>query len=251
MIALTPTSDRPILLELCSWNLGKQNYFGNIFWSICDNSKTSYNYKFHNGTIFRHIRSKHQIEDGSEVTPNLDFLLNLMTLARVEEIGFTKYDKKLCIIEDDDWYNANYINFMSNALNEYDVVGLDQTIYYHIPTKRYRIIQHTNRSSLNSTAFKANLIPLFIEAIKLALKNKNIHVDIYFWHLVNQNKIQYKLYENKNLVVGLKGLPGKIGLGSGHRLKEVMSRSYKYDNDLAYLTSIMDCDITKYLRFIN
>jgi hypothetical protein len=194
---------------------------------------------------------KHSLVNGKAITPILSFILNLGTALKIESkesYGFLNRDNKVAIIEDDDWYSNIYFKFLSEALDNYDVVGIDCTTYYHIPTKRYKRLVHPGRSSLNSTAFRFNVVEVFMNALVLAAKQNVCHVDILFWNMVKELKLKYKLFNVDGLVLGLKGLPGKAGLGIGHRDGPLFPGD---DRSLEFLASVMGHDIISYMDFLN
>lgn len=120
--------------------------------------------------------------------------------------GYEKVkDGLVFIFEDDDYYPADYIEQTLKHYNGEDLIGYNQTVYYHLGLKKYRKMVHNNRSSLFQTAIKAGL-----------------HFD---WPPNDVNFLDLKLwanpYFNKKLInghyaIGMKHGIGKTG-GSAHQ----------------------------------
>lgn len=63
----------------------------------------------------------------------------------------------IAFIEDDDYYAPEYLETMLNAYNGADIMGLNQTPYYHIFERKYFYQRHTTRAAAMSTFIKPNL----------------------------------------------------------------------------------------------
>lgn len=64
------------------------------------------------------------------------------------------------LIENDDWYAADYLETVYNAWlthNKPDIFGQTYTIYYHLNLKRYFTFHHMDRSSAMNTLLKPDL----------------------------------------------------------------------------------------------
>ncbi len=62
--------------------------------------------------------------------------------------------------EDDDWYAPNYLEKVFNTwkINKPDVIGFGKTIYYHLFTKKYLIVNHPDRASACCTAVTKEIL---------------------------------------------------------------------------------------------
>jgi len=133
--------------------------------------------------------------------------------------GITEATKRGCNIallwEDDDWYHPDYIKWMiSNWENQGnpDVLGVEETYYYHLKLNKLRYLPHPGRSSafciLLKLPYKHSYPPdnylyfdlhLFKDRAKRNLKTKTI-------------KFNGTIY-----AIGMKHGTGLTG-GSGHKL---------------------------------
>lgn len=119
--------------------------------------------------------------------------------------------------EDDDWYAPTYIERLLEQLAPKDalIAGDDDQRYYHVGLRRWKT--WTNRGAcLCQTGFKRPLLPYFKRTVQSRIKVRSYGVDGYFWRQVprfNQSLV------HTGTVVGIKGLPGRAGLGLGHRPK--------------------------------
>lgn len=115
----------------------------------------------------------------------------------------------VCIIEDDDKYPPNYIERVVKEWdNEYQLLGFDQTMYYHLFRKEYSVLRHPGRSSLFQTTIKAGL------KINWPSDYENF-LDLHLW-----GNLSGKLIHDY-LAIGLKHNIGKTG-GRAH------SDSFRY-----------------------
>lgn len=138
--------------------------------------------------------------------------------------GFTK----IFIIENDDYYPANY--FTKMKLEEpVDFIGSLTTFYYNIFDRRFQRIQHDNRSSLFTTGFTYNAIEYFNWK---RLKQTDIRLDIAFWDHARRFQKQF-------VVPGAVGIKHGLGMcaGAGHYkdLKEA-------DSDFVWLKNHVDSE---------
>lgn len=115
------------------------------------------------------------------------------------------------VIEDDDWYHPDYIKIMAEKLKDHDLVGEGGAWYYNI--KNYRYITHDNKehASLCQTGFSKNIL----EPIKKLISNNldQMFLDLKIWKL-ECNKL---IFERLPINIGIKGMPGRGGIGYGHR----------------------------------
>ncbi len=136
--------------------------------------------------------------------PEHTLLLNLK-----ESLKYVLGDK-IIIWEDDEYYSENYIEVMSNKLDKYDLVGIGENKYYHLPSHKYFRHINQNNSSLAQTAFNKRVIDNLQN-----LFNGNQYIDMRLWKLQRLNK--HIFFDNdKSLYCGIKGLQGRKGIGWAH-----------------------------------
>jgi predicted SAM-dependent methyltransferase len=139
----------------------------------------------------------------------------------------------ILIMEDDEYYAPEYIATMAAKLENYEVVGIGRSKYYHLP--RGQFIRHMNmdHASLAQTGFRRSFLPEFA-----ALLNGNPWIDIEIWKkiggikgirpvaepgnlsgekVINDRGYLFDDGDTDCLYVGMKGLPGRAGIGVGHR----------------------------------
>ncbi len=135
-----------------------------------------------------------------------------MTLPQNMIAGLEKVRGDIVLVmEDDDWYRADYIEKMAELLQAYELVGEGRAKYYNI--YNYRQILHPNmaHASLCQTGFRSAVIP---DIMRVLTCNRTYqYVDLHMWKL-DINKYIFPLDES--LCVGIKGMPGRPGAGYGH-----------------------------------
>ena len=159
------------------------------------------------------------------------------------------------ILEDDEYYAPKYIEKTSNALNDFEIIGIGRSKYYHL---KGGYIRHMNlrHASLAQIGFKKS----FIAQIEKVIEG-NSFLDLRIWETLN-GKDAYKCDavnllvkeritdDKKGIVVddgedalylGIKGMIGRKGIGSGHifgahyikdiryeKLKQWLGKDFKY-----------------------
>ncbi len=200
---ITPTSDRPRPFALCEKWMSRalQHYHGSNFqWIVVDDGVSPAKCTLGQ----QHIRLD-AIADSTE-----SFRQNL--LAALQE---AKHEIIL-FIEDDDWYAEQYLAKMCKWMtNDFDIVGETKARYYFLPTQRYHFCRNSEHASLCQTGIRRSLRPWIIKHLQ---RNKgNPYIDIALWR-EGRRRGKYLLRPQTTLSVGMKGLPGKTGIGMGHRL---------------------------------
>lgn len=126
---ITPTRDRPKMLEFCKYQVSK----------------------------FLIQPAKHYIIDFKPRSNSVDISERVklgVELAKNDGIDL------VFIIEDDDKYDMTYID-MFGDLTGVDFAGVDNTIYYHIKNRTWGIFSHPYRASLFQTAFRVSAMSKF------------------------------------------------------------------------------------------
>ena len=138
------------------------------------------------------------------------------------------------IWEDDDWCSPHRIRNQIKLLHKSQkhLHGYSCGVYYHIPSQGYRKMQNGDHASFCETAMTAVLWNRFVE-IYLSTVGKKVFLDLELWGVFRQYGV---LTPNEPRVsLGLKGLPGRNGLGGGH----TPEFAYEKDPNLTYLLSVM------------
>lgn len=110
------------------------------------------------------------------------------------------------IQEDDDWYLPSYFQLINDLFHEgIDLVGFNNTIYYHLGCARYKKMTHNTHSSLFQTAIRAGL------DIRWPYDDE-VFLDIELWRNKHLNR---ELHRIESGCIGIKHGVGKTG-GRGH-----------------------------------
>jgi hypothetical protein len=186
--------------------------------------------------------------------PKFTMMLNLE-----EAFKWVKGDKIL-FIEDDEYYAPDYIKEVSEKLGQFDLVGIGRSKYYHLPTLRWHKHRNMGHASLAQTGFTRN----FFKTVKNCM-NGDLFLDIRLWRTVNgisadqlslpDGLNQYKSKDGrgfifddfeKSIYIGIKGMPGRSGIGVGHR----EMGCYHFDKDKKVLKNWITTkeDYDKYLK---
>jgi glycosyltransferase involved in cell wall biosynthesis len=192
---VTPTGGRPEAFKLCEYWISQQTVQPDE-WIVVDDYPISTNTNMNQKVIRREPFWKNQ-----EMTLPINLAEGIM--ASSGDVIF--------VIEDDDWYSPNYIESMMNKIQNFDLIGEGLTKYYNIRNKFYYTHNNLDHAGLFQTAFKKEVSK---ELIKLVLSNKNEkYIDILIWKFVHNKKM---FVSKSPLSVGIKGLPGRMGIGYFH-----------------------------------
>jgi hypothetical protein len=120
-------------------------------------------------------------------------------------------------IEDDDWYAPNYLTTMISGMGDAWIVGIEAFKYYNVAFASYMVFDRwnckENSSGLYTTGIKGALAGKLVEACNISKANGDKGVDAPLWWLC---QVGSRLIPDTGIAVGMKGLPGRKGLGSGH-----------------------------------
>ena len=112
------------------------------------------------------------------------------------------------ICEDDDWLHPRWIEHVTRWLESDELVGERFTHYYNVANRTWKRNRNDRHASLCATACrdgaKAELIRVCESGARM--------IDHELWR-----RYPGKLYDSDN-VIGIKGLPGRAGIGIGHRM---------------------------------
>lgn len=207
MIALiTPTGNRPIQFDLCQQYMKRQTYSGQVLWIIIDDclptTTDQVTDTFRDSWQIVKVYPKPAWRQGQNTQGrNMEAGINtLLTQPERQDI------KAVFVIEDDDYYRATYLERMMANWSGCQILGETKTIYYNPVHRRYCVNGNVTYASLFQTAFDMRTIEL-LRSVK-----SHKFIDGAFWKIV-QNK---KLFHENDLAIGIKGLPGRGGIGAGH-----------------------------------
>lgn len=195
--ALTPTGDRPLAFALLQRWVSQQTRLPDQ-WLVVDDGATP----LEPYVTMDYVRRERRPED-----PPLTLIANLraaLPLIRGDMI---------VILEDDEYYAPGYVWAMERALSQHELVGIRCSKYYHLPTGKWANIGNHTHASLAQTAFRASFLPAFTKELR-----GDTYLDIRLWRAGASRGYLFG-DERASLYLGIKGLPGRPGIGQGHNPK--------------------------------
>jgi hypothetical protein len=203
---ITPTCDRPVAFALCERWMSRQTVQPDE-WIVADGGLTPV--ACTRGQWHLHER------DAAQGVANF--------LANVRRGVEAATGDVIALVEDDDHYHPQHLEIILGQLTPGVLAaGDDAQRYYNLPHRMWK--RYPNRgASLCQTAFRRDALPAFLTAIERARHEATYCLDGLFWASLPAQRISLKRTET---VLGIKGLPGREGLGIGHR-----PRAYQWTRD--------------------
>ena len=200
---LTPTGGRPEGLELLARYISAQNYHQPIRWIIVDDCNPATplpeTYYAPFGPIeVEVIRPAWHWTDTSTQCKSM-----ALALDQVAD------DDTVIIFEDDDAYLPDHIADTVKALETFSLVGERVSNYYNVATRRWQLMPGKNHASLASNGVRGDALKLLRDICASGTRT----IDIDLWKQFRGPK---SMTDHFN-VVGIKGLPGRAGIGIGHK----------------------------------
>ena len=115
----------------------------------------------------------------------------------------------MLIIEDDDHYAPTWLSTAAAALEHADLVGETRARYYNVTTQRWREHGNETHASLCATGVTGAAVGMLRGCCLVPTQ----FIDIVLWGKYLGPR---QLFEGHQ-VTGIKGLPGRQGIGVGHR----------------------------------
>lgn len=229
---LTPTGDRHAAFALCERWMRQQTLWGRreIQWIVVDDGDVP---------VTPTLGQEYLRRERGTDAPVESFCHNLLEgLARVR-------GSRLLLIEDDDYYAPDHLEKMTELLRHPGVllVGDPHLRYYHLGHRHWRAMDNTG-SALCQTGMKAELVEFLVEIVRTRLVLRLFDVDVTLWRYTPK---PYVARLPLNTVVGIKGLPGRHGLGIGHR--DDLLQTWTADPDLVALQTWIGGDVEAYRGF--
>jgi hypothetical protein len=221
---LTPTGGRPYQMRLCEIYRHRQKTKLNIQWIIVDDTKETSGVDYKCDVI---VSRKPFWQQGE----------NTLGKNILEGLRFVESDIVL-FWEDDDWYSPEYVQFYYDNLQDCNLFGQGHAHYYNVVTGGYKIWNNDKHASLCQTGIKTQAL---LDKSSLFRRDDCPFYDLYLWgdKALKNKKIDT---ESQPYCIGIKGVAGRGGLGSGHR-----DKTYKeYDADRSMLANWIGDDWRKY-----
>lgn len=152
--------------------------------------------------------------------------------------GYENFGNRVdCIlfVENDDWYKPNYIETMVTEWerqNRPELLGVQNTIYYHLAHRRWKTMHTLSRSSAMSTLIKPNLNFLWGP-------DHDPYTDMWLWTRVAVELKWRKMVINFPELICMGMKHGK-GLCGGYFHTDRLDSYKENDADLSYLKSHLD-----------
>jgi len=156
------------------------------------------------------------------------------------------------IWEDDDWYHPRYLEEGVKIFDDPKIMlgGFGPSLYYNVRRRNYKALANKFRhASLAVTGFRRPYIPF----LKKVCSHKERYVDLRAWRwykhpakkrIVDQRKLRTDK-DPRMLYVGIKGMPGEPGIGTGHKMKKTARK----DPDQSKLRSWIGDDVSIYTHY--
>lgn len=225
LIVITPTADQPLGMRLAERYMARQTVQPTR-WIVADDGAT-------HATLTagqEHLRRARTVDGGPSLAGNL--------LAALDALG--PVSGAIVIWEHDDWYAARHLELCQTRLKTCGATGSIWQRYYNVPTRMFRIMRNIG-SALCNTAFDASYRDLLRRAAEHAIAHNHYGIDRRLWEAL---PARARDLHQDNTVLGIKGLPGRAGLGVGHRPKR---EQWHADPEGAMLRTWIGADAEHYL----
>lgn len=196
---LTATGARPEAFALCERWMMAQDYAGPVRWIIVDD-----------GPDQQPVTFKREGWQLVVIRPAPFWQPGQNTQARNLLKGIEAVDRShpLVVVEDDDHYARDWLSTAAAELQTAELIGECRARYYNLVLRKGRQLQNAQHASLCSTAMRGAAI----ETFRWACERSPKFIDLELWR---RHKSRHLFGGHR--VVGLKGLPGRGGIGMGHR----------------------------------
>jgi len=163
-------------------------------------------------------------------------------LAAVPLVRFSK----ILFIEDDDWYPASYVETMAARLEEATLVGEPLFRVYNVRSGRWSIGKNPT-AALCQTGMRPEALPVPQiwrgEHAAATEWRVQAQIDFNLWFSIKDQKFFPSASAS---MVGIKGLPGRLGQTDAHLH---CALAYQDDPDFTVLRSWIGSDVDLYRRF--
>lgn len=194
---ITPTGSRPEAFAHCQRWMQRQDYAGAVRWVIVDDGEEPQEISLNKPNWLIDVLRPQPLWSGKNTQGR-----NL--LAALDVIHG---DQKVVIIEDDDWYAPDWLSTVDKALDKHELVGETIPRYYNVAQRKWQEFHLAKHSSLCATAMRGSALTTFRSLCRPAIQ----FIDVMLWEAHGNNC----LIPGRK-VVGIKGLPGRNGIGVGH-----------------------------------
>lgn len=226
IVLITPTADRPHGIALCEKWMARQTVQWDR-WIVADGGQEKCN-----PTLGQeHVHVAPQPRGFGSLCANV--------LAAVDAVGTLDADDVALVIEDDDYYLPTHIEQAVTNIRAGVMLTGPRWLYYYNVRLRGWMKMDRNRASapLCGTALRGDALLRLAAAARLCQRTHSHNVDGALWRM----PLTRRLHEDPR-VVGIKGLPGRVGLGIGHDPR----RNWNADRDSVKLRELLGADVRWY-----
>jgi len=226
---ITPGGGRPEAFVLCEKYVARQTYKGAIQWIVADDNPAD--------PVICTMGQEHVFGD---LVWKPGFNTQRYNMAAA--LPLVKGDYVL-VIENDDYFHPEYIENYVYWLEKFDIVGTTESVYYSLRTRGYKEMKNFQHCSTTQTAFRKSYLPQF----ERALHSGQTFFDIELWNTARNKRHNYLLASTgKPLCIGMKGLPGRYGVGVGHTDNDFIS-----DPNFVKLKELVGDDAKAYISMVS
>jgi len=161
--------------------------------------------------------------------------LHMNFRAMMDQITDHRDDHAIIVMEHDDWYAPNHIERCVNGLQKHALYGSSKLHYFNVEHRVWCVMQN-KAPALHDTSFRASFIPEVYHAIDEAYRRDTKDLDRCIWLRQYRTLNCGFTADVKRSMVGIKGLPGRKGLGIGHFVEQ-NPRLWRHDPIMAKLSS--------------
>lgn len=198
---ITCTADQPTGFALCEHFMQRQTAWGrlNLQWVVVDDGVDPARCTL--GQV--HVRRPRE----ANCTPARSLCRNLAVALK------TAKARRYVVVEHDDFYAPTHLEEVLEGLAGVNACGAASRHYYNVATRSYKLVRD-GAPALCQLAFTNKVKPMLL-SVAQAMDIRNWWgIDAAFWR-------QLRPSERRDLarsaVIGIKGLPGRPGIGYGHR----------------------------------
>lgn len=210
---ITPTADQPYGIALAEQYMQAQTALVRVAeWIVADDGIEPA--KLALGQ--RHIRREREPGD----SPAQSLARNLLAATPRVSTEF------VVVWEHDDAYLPRHLETLLERLERPGILaaGDDEQRYYHVGARKWIALDNVG-AALCQTGLRADVLPMLEAAASKCLREDSRGIDAAFWAAVPDDR---KALYRAGQVVGIKGLPGRAGIGIGHRPDE---SCYRWHSD--------------------
>lgn len=224
---LTTTGARHEAFALCQHYMRRQTYAGPVTWIIVDDGPRPQAVERMPDNWLQVVIRRAPYWQPGQNTQAANLLRGLDAI----DVAVP-----LVIVEDDDWYAPDWLDTVTRELECAELVGECRSKYYNAALRIGRQMNNSNHASLCATALRGAAI----RTLRQACERRPDYIDMELW----QRHRSRHLFDG-NGVIGIKGLPGRGGIGMGHR----QTFSGTFDPDHALLRQWIGEDSARYACF--